>query len=95
MSDTHGVPERVIYIQYPFCYSEMPHNSGEYLHTLIEALQLSFADTQWYCADPGHTAVPTDSLLSKTYAAQRRALMKPKRWACVHAGGVYLCVPVF
>ena len=58
----------------------MTHNSGEYLHTLIEALQLSFADCQWYCADPTHSTVPTPGLLDKTYAAQRRALMNQKRY---------------
>ena len=57
----------------------MQHNSAEYLHTLIEALQLSFADTQWYCADPSHINVPTQGLLNKTYAAERRALIKPGR----------------
>ena len=58
----------------------MEHNSGEYLHTLIEAMQLSFADTQWHCADPTKVAVPTQELLDKTYAAQRRALIKPDRY---------------
>lgn len=60
----------------------MKHNSAEYLHTLIEAMQLSFADTKWYCADPSHASVPTQGLLDKTYAAQRRALIKPN-W-CVY-----------
>lgn len=55
----------------------MAHNSAEYLHTLIEALQLSFADSQWYCADPSHISVPIHGLLDKTYATQRRALIKP------------------
>ena len=61
----------------------MQHNSAEYLHTLIEALQLSFADSQWYCADPSHINVPTQGLLNKTYAAERRALMKPGRYVII------------
>ena len=60
----------------------MKHNSAEYLHTVIEAMQLSFADSQWYCADPSHISVPIQGLLDKTYAAQRRALIKPN-W-CVY-----------
>ena len=58
----------------------MTHNSGEYLHALIEALQLSFADTRWYCSDPALTTVPTRGLLDKAYAAQRRSLMDPKKY---------------
>lgn len=67
------------------CYfdTDMQHNSAEYLHTLIEAMQLSFADSQWYCADPSHSSVPSQGLLNKTYAAQRRALIRPKRYVYV------------
>ena len=54
----------------------MQHNSAEYLHLLIEALQLSFADTMWYNADPTKVDVPIKEMLSKEYASTRRALMK-------------------
>lgn len=57
----------------------MVHNSPEYLHTLIEALSLSFADTLWYNADPSKIKVPVSGLLSKQYADQRRLLIKPHR----------------
>ena len=56
-------------------YTGIEHNSAEYLHLLIEAMQLSFADTWWYCADPNKVEVPVDGLLSKDYAATRRKLM--------------------
>jgi gamma-glutamyltranspeptidase/glutathione hydrolase len=61
-----------------FDVKSMKHNSAEYLHILIEAMQLSFADSQWYCADPSHVSVPIQGLLEKSYASQRRALIKPK-----------------
>ena len=55
------------------------HNSAEYLHLLIEALQLSFADTTWYCTDPSTATVPVEGMLSKEYAAQRRRLLRRDR----------------
>lgn len=57
----------------------MTHNSSEYLHTLIEALSLSFADTLWYNADPNKVKVPVSGLLCKEYAAKRRALINAHR----------------
>ncbi|KAJ7071143.1 gamma-glutamyltranspeptidase [Mycena amicta] len=56
---------------------EMEHNSAEYLHILIEALRLAFADTQWYVADPDLEHVPVESLLSKEYLASRAKLIDP------------------
>ncbi len=51
------------------------HNSPEYLHLLIEAMKLAFADADRYVADPDFVAIPLDSLLSKSYAEQRRHLI--------------------
>lgn len=61
----------------------MVHNSGDYLHVLIEALSLSFADTLWYNADPSKVKLPINGLLSKQYADQRRLLIKPHRFVHV------------
>ena len=61
-------------------FAGIEHNSAEYLHLLIETMQLSFADTSWYCADPGKVAVPVESLLSDEYAVERRKLLNPSRW---------------
>ena len=58
---------------------DMKHNSSDYLHLLIEAMQLSFADTWWYNADPSKVAVPVDGLLSKSYASKRRSLISEDR----------------
>ena len=54
-------------------------NSAEYLHLVVEALRLSFADTLWYTADPSQVTVPVETLLSKDYAAKRRALIDTSR----------------
>lgn len=53
--------------------------SAEYLHTLIEALRLAFADTRWYLADPEFSDVPVEALLSKDYAARRRREIDPAK----------------
>jgi gamma-glutamyltranspeptidase/glutathione hydrolase len=46
-----------------------------YYHTLIEATKLAFADRNRYIADPAFSKVPVVELLSKDYAAKRRALI--------------------
>jgi gamma-glutamyltranspeptidase/glutathione hydrolase len=50
-----------------------------YYHTLIEATKLAFADRNRYIADPAFSKVPVVELLSKDYAARRRALINPNK----------------
>jgi gamma-glutamyltranspeptidase/glutathione hydrolase len=53
------------------------HNSADYLHYLVEAKKLAFADRDRYIADPDFAKIPLERLLSKEYAAQRRMLIDP------------------
>ena len=46
-----------------------------YYHTLIEATKIAFADRNRHIADPAFSKVPVKELLSKDYAARRRALI--------------------
>jgi gamma-glutamyltranspeptidase/glutathione hydrolase len=46
------------------------------LHYYLEASRYSFADRNAYLADPDYVHVPLTGLLSKEYAATRRALIK-------------------
>jgi gamma-glutamyltranspeptidase/glutathione hydrolase len=70
------------------------------MHLVIEALRVAFADTRWYVADPRVSHVPVAELLSKDYAARRRALIAVDRAATdVRRGSpvagsdtVYFCV---
>jgi len=56
------------------------HNSAPYLHAVTEALKLSFADRNKFVGDPKFvTNIPMKALLSKEYAATRRALIDPNR----------------
>jgi len=48
-------------------------------HTMIEAMRLGMADAAQYVADPAIAPAPLEELLSKEYAAQRRALIHPGR----------------
>ncbi|KAI0931898.1 hypothetical protein AcW2_000673 [Taiwanofungus camphoratus] len=58
---------------------DMEHNSAEYLHALIEALRLAFADSQYYVSDPDVVHVPTAELLKKEYLASRAKLFDPTK----------------
>jgi len=70
------------------------------LHLVVEALRLAFADARAYIADPRAAAVPIAELLSKDYAAARRARIDLRRAAANVAPGtpisgndtVYFCV---
>src|SRR5579885_2047890 len=55
----------------------MGHNSPEYLHTVLEAVKLAFADRDRYYGDPKFSKIPEEILLSKSYAAERRKLIDP------------------
>jgi len=61
------------------------------LHYFLEASRYSFADRNAYLADPDYFAVPLKGLLSKDYAATRRALITPTAApGAVAAGNPYL-----
>src|SRR5688572_27722600 len=58
----------------------MRHNSAPYLHAVTESLKLAFADRNKYVADPKFTPnIPMREMLSKEYAAIRRALIDPDK----------------
>jgi gamma-glutamyltranspeptidase/glutathione hydrolase len=57
----------------------MRHNSADYLHHLIEVKKTVFEDRARYYADPEFVNVPTEKLLSKSYASARRETVSPDR----------------
>jgi gamma-glutamyltranspeptidase / glutathione hydrolase len=63
-----------------------PYSPGE-LHTRIEAMKLAYADVKAYDGDPRFNKIPAEQLLSKSYAAQRAALIDPGRANCTIAPG--------
>lgn len=70
-----------------FDLKAMGHNSPQYLHTLVEALKLAFADRDEYYGDPKFSKIPEEILLSKDYAAQRRKLIDPAHASLEHRPG--------
>ncbi len=50
-------------------------NSPEYIHRVVEALKLAYADRDAYYGDPKFAAVPAERLLSKEYSGERQALI--------------------
>ena len=57
------------------------------LHKKIEAMQLAYADLERYLADPRISKVPTQTLISKEYAAQRAKLIDPDKARCDYGPG--------
>lgn len=56
------------------------HNTAPHLHLVTEALNLSFADRNQFVGDPKFVPpIPMKELLSKEYAAARRAQIRPDR----------------
>lgn len=60
-------------------FGENEHNCAEYLHAVIEALRIAFADGTWFITDPDVVKVPTKELISRSYLAKRAKLFNPKR----------------
>jgi gamma-glutamyltranspeptidase len=74
------------------------YQTAPYLHILLEAKKLAFADRDSYVSDPDFVNVPVDQLLSKDYAGQQRQRIDPKKATPYFAGGLekegdtmYLC----
>jgi gamma-glutamyltranspeptidase/glutathione hydrolase len=65
----------------------MGYGTTAYLHTLIEAKKLAYEDRARYYADPDFYNFPVDTLVSKEYAAERRALIDPTRAALSYPAG--------
>ncbi len=60
-----------------FDLKSMGYNSSKYIHTVYQAMNLSFADRDFYYGDPHfQPQSPVKGLLSKEYAKQRSALIR-------------------
>jgi gamma-glutamyltranspeptidase/glutathione hydrolase len=57
----------------------MGHNSATYLHHLIEAKKLAYADLERFVGDADHLDMPAEEMLTDEFIAQRRSHMNPTR----------------
>lgn len=63
-----------------FDLKSMGYNSGRYIHTLYQAMNLAFADRDFYYGDPAFPPdEPMKGLLSKEYAKERAKQINPDR----------------
>lgn len=59
----------------------LSHNSAGYIHVVLEAMKLAFADREQFYGDPTQVRVPLETLLSDEYGALRAKLIDE----CAHA----------
>jgi gamma-glutamyltranspeptidase/glutathione hydrolase len=71
---------QVLNILEGFDLKAMGHNSPEYIHTIYQAMNLAFADRDFYYGDPYFAPEePVKGLLAKEYAAERRKFIDPQK----------------
>ena len=70
-----------------FDLQAMGHNSADYLHVIVEALKLAYADRDSYYADQDFVDVPAEGLLSKDYAKLRAAEIDMSRASRIFRAG--------
>lgn len=60
---------------------QMGPGSADYLHLLVEAKKLAFADRAAFYADPDFAPAPVQALISKAYAERQRQRIDPQHAA--------------
>ncbi|WP_102106731.1 gamma-glutamyltransferase family protein [Oceaniglobus roseus] len=58
--------------------ANMDPMGADFVHTVIEAMKLAYADREAYYGDPAHSEVPMEHLLSDAYNAERAKLIGDK-----------------
>src|SRR5438270_10951921 len=81
-----------------FDLKALGYQTAEYIHVLLEAKKLAFADRDRYVSDPDFVDVPVERLLNKAYAEQQRQRINAQKASLNVAAGLekdgdtmYLC----
>ena len=69
-----------------FDLKSMGHNSAPYVHTVVEAMKLGYADRDAHYGDPDFSSIPIQ-LISKGYANVRRPLIDLDKASAQHIPG--------
>lgn len=77
---------QILNIMEGYDVAAMGFGSGEYIHHFVEAKKLAFEDRAKYYADMAFNDIPVEQLISKEYAAERRALISEKAARSYDAG---------
>jgi len=74
-----------------FDLKKMGYNSPQYIHTIYQAMNMAFADRDFYYGDPSfHPDIPIKGLLDKAYARKRASEMRSdKNNSSVEPGDPY------
>ncbi len=70
-----------------FPIANLGASTADALHLKMEAQKLAYDDLHKYLADPRHSKVPIDNLISKAYGEQRAAQIDGKRAHCTERPG--------
>ncbi|MBL4758367.1 MAG: gamma-glutamyltransferase family protein [Rhizobiales bacterium] len=73
----------------------LPPDHPEFVHIVVEAMKLAFADREAYYGDPDFTNVPMQELLSEEYNVERRRLIGEQASLEWRPGKIDAAVPVF
>jgi gamma-glutamyltranspeptidase/glutathione hydrolase len=63
----------------PYDLKAMGHNSPTYLHHLIEAKKLAYADLDRFVGDAAHLDMPASAMLTDEFIAERRSHLDSKK----------------
>ena len=63
----------------PFDLAQMGLNSAAAIHTMVEAMNLAYRDRNSELGDPDQMLIPTERLISKSYADSLRPLIRTDR----------------
>jgi gamma-glutamyltranspeptidase/glutathione hydrolase len=63
----------------PIDLKQMGHNSAVYLHHLIEAKKLAYADLDRFVGDADHLDISAEQMLSDAFIAERRSRLDAKK----------------